>query len=74
MWMVHGKRLDGFDNEDIPSPPFDYLDDKNVLDYSHHSKRNIYDVDYLGHVMPPRDAVAGKAKGPNGQRVKLALL
>ena len=72
VWMVYGKRLDGFRNEDIPSPPFDYLNDKNVLDYSHHSKRGIYDVDYTGKVMPPPPAVAGKARGPDGNLVKVA--
>jgi mono/diheme cytochrome c family protein len=74
MWMVHGKRLDGFRNEDIPSPPLDYEDEKNVLDWCHHGKRRMYDVDYTGHIMPPADAVAGKAKGPDGQLVKVAPL
>jgi hypothetical protein len=74
MWMVHGKRLDGFRNEDIPSPPLDYEDEKNVLDWCHHGKRRMYDVDYSGHVMPPPDAVAGTAKGPDGQLVKVAPL
>jgi hypothetical protein len=74
MWMVHGKRLDGFDNDDIPSPPLDLEDEKKVLDWCHHSKRRIYDVDYKGNVMPPPDAVAGKAKGPDGKLVMVAPL
>ncbi|HZZ79017.1 MAG TPA: hypothetical protein VFE62_10890 [Gemmataceae bacterium] len=74
MWMIHGKRLDGFDNNDVPSPPLDLLDEKNVLDWCHHGKRRMYDVDYNGHTMPPADAVAGKAKGPDGQLVKVAPL
>jgi hypothetical protein len=74
IWMVHGKRLDGFNNEDIPSPPLDYDDEKNVLDWCHHGKRRMLDVDYNGHTMPPADAVAGTAKGPDGQLVKVAPL
>ena len=74
MWMVHGKRLDGFRNEDVPSPPLDYEDEKNVLDWCHHGKRRMYDVDFTGHVMPPQDAVAGTAKGPDGKLVKVAPL
>jgi hypothetical protein len=74
MWMIHGKRLDGFDNDDVPSPPLDLHDEKNVLDWCHHGKRRMYDVDYNGHTMPPADAIAGKAKGPDGQLVKVAPL
>jgi hypothetical protein len=74
MWMIHGKRLDGFDNDDIPSPPLDYEDEKNVLDWCHHGKRRQYDVDFNGHAMPPVEAVAGTAKGPDGRPVKVASL
>jgi hypothetical protein len=74
MWMLHGKRLDGFHNDDVPSPPLDLENEKNVLDWCHHGKRRIYDVDYQGHVMPPADAVAGKAKDPDGNLVKVAAL
>jgi hypothetical protein len=74
MWMVYGKRLDGFRNEDIPSPRLDYEDEKSVLDWCHHGKRRQYDVDYNGQVMPPADAVAGTAKGPDAQPVKVAPL
>lgn len=74
MWMVHGKRLDGFDNDDIPSPPLDLEDEKVVLDWCHHGKRRMYDVDYTGKVMPPPEAVAGKAKGPDGNLIKVVPL
>jgi hypothetical protein len=74
IWMVHGKRLDGFNNEDVPSPPLDYEDEKNVLDWCHHGKRRMYDVDFNGKTMPPPDAVAGTAKGPDGRPVKVAPL
>ena len=74
IWMVYGKRLDGFRNEDIPSPPLDYEDEKNVLDWCHHGKRRQYDVDYNGRVMPPEDAVAGRARDPDGQLIKVTPL
>lgn len=74
VWMIYGQRLDGFHNDDIPSPPLDYEDEKNVLDWCHHGKRRMYDVDYNGHSMPPADAVAGKTTGPGGQPVKVAAL
>jgi hypothetical protein len=74
IWMVHGKRLDGFNNEDVPSPPLDYEDEKNVLDWCHHGKRRLYDVDFTGNPMPPADAVAGTAKDLDGQPVKVAPL
>jgi hypothetical protein len=74
IWMVHGQRLDGFRNEDIPSPPLDYEDEKNVLEWCHHGKARQWDVDFNGHTMPPPDAVAGTAKGPDGKPVKVAPL
>ena len=48
----------GFANEDVPSPPFDYFNEKDVLDWSHHSKHRNFDVDYTGKIMPPPEAVA----------------
>jgi hypothetical protein len=74
MWKVYGRRLDGFDNEDIPSPKLDYEDEQSVLNWCHHSQRYKFDVDYTGSVMPPAKAVAGTFKGPNGQKIKVAPL
>jgi hypothetical protein len=74
VWMVHGKRLDGFRNEDVPSPPLNYEDEKSVLDWCHHGKRLLYDVDFSGNTMPPAEAVAGVARGPDGRPVKVAPL
>jgi hypothetical protein len=74
IWKVHGKRLDGFKNEDIPSPPLDYDDEKNVLEWCHHGKNKGWDVDFLGSVMPPPEAVAGSYKGPDGKLIKVAPL
>ena len=75
IWMVHGKRLDGFHNEDIPSPPLDYDNEKDVarlVPSRHHASG--CDVDYNGSVMPPPDAVAGKDKGPDGKLIKVAAV
>jgi hypothetical protein len=74
IWKVHGKRLDGFRNEDIPSPPLDYDDEKNVLEWCHQGKNKGYDVDFAGSAMPPPEAVAGTYKGPDGKLIKVAPL
>jgi hypothetical protein len=71
---VYGKRLDGFSNEDIPSPPLDYDNEQNVLDWCHHGKNKGWDVDFLGSAMPPPEAVAGTYKGPDGKLIKVAPL
>jgi hypothetical protein len=74
IWKVHGKRLDGFRNEDIPSPPLDYDDEKNVLEWCHQGKNKGYDVDFTGSAMPPPEAVVGTYKGPDGKLIKVAPL
>ena len=74
IWKVHGKRLDGFRNEDIASPALDYDDEKNVLEWCHHHKNYQYDVDFVGSEMPPKEAVAGTYKGPDGKLIKVAPL
>jgi hypothetical protein len=74
IWKVHGKRLDGFRNEDVPSPPLDYDNEQNVLEWCHHGKNKGYDVDFLGSAMPPPEAVAGRYKGPDGKLIKVAPL
>jgi hypothetical protein len=74
IWKVHGKRLDGFRNEDVPSPPLDYDNEQNVLEWCHHGKNKGYDVDFLGSAMPPPKAVAGRYKGPDGKLIKVAPL
>jgi hypothetical protein len=74
IWKVYGKRLDGFANDDIPSPPLDYEDEKNVLEWCHQGKNKVYDVDFVGSAMPPPEAVAGTYKGPDGKLIKVAPL
>jgi hypothetical protein len=74
IWKLYGKRLDGFRNEDIPSPPLDYDSEKNLLEWCHQRKNKIYDVDCKGSAMPPPEAVAGTYKGPDGKRIQVAPL
>jgi hypothetical protein len=63
VWKVFGKRLDGFSNDDHPSPP-----EPGARSLVHHGKpadknRHWYDLDYTGSPMPPPEAIAsGKVK------------
>lgn len=74
IWKIDGRRLDGFRNEDIDSPPLDYDNDQHIRNWGHHSHRARMDVDYTGSVMPPPEALTGTAKGPDGQTVKVSPL
>lgn len=74
IWKLYGQRLDGFSNDDIPSPPLDYQNEENVLDWCHRSKRHQYDVDFTGSAMPPPEAVAGTYEGPSGKKVTVPPL
>jgi hypothetical protein len=74
IWKIYGKRLDGFRNEDIDSPPLDYENDQHILNWGHHSHRVRMDVDYTGGIMPPPEAVAGTYKGEGGKLIKVAPL
>lgn len=63
VWKLFGERLDGFSNDDHASEP-----KPGAGYFTHHGERvdtdkfrARYDIDYLGSVMPPPDAVkAGK--------------
>ena len=74
IWKIYGRRLDGFRNEDIESPPLDYANDDHIVNWGHHHHRERMDVDYKGSIMPPPEAVAGTYKGPDGKRIKVAPL
>lgn len=74
IWKVYGRRLDGFRNEDIDSPPLDYDNDQHIVNWGHHHHRERIDVDYKGSAMPPSEAVAGTYKGPDGNLIKVAPL
>jgi hypothetical protein len=78
IWKVFGKRLDGWDNDDLPyeSIPGDPQSlrhkGKPVPDTPHN--REIAHVGYTGGVMPPPEAVAGTYEGPGGKKIKVAPL
>lgn len=74
IWKVYGRRLDGFRNEDIDSPPLDHDNDQHIVNWGHHHHRERMDVDYKGSVMPPPEAVAGTYKGPDGKLIKVQPL
>jgi len=74
MWKIHGKRLDGFRNEDVPSPELDYENEKDVLNWCHHSHRFRQDVDFTGSAMPPVEAIAGEFKTEDGKAIKVPPL
>ncbi|HZL87846.1 MAG TPA: hypothetical protein VFB96_05665 [Pirellulaceae bacterium] len=74
IWKIYGQRLDGFHNDDIASPPLDYENEKNVLEWCHQRKNKERDVDYAGSSMPPPEAIAGTYKTPRGQSVKVPPL
>ncbi|NIP92245.1 MAG: hypothetical protein GWO24_01720, partial [Akkermansiaceae bacterium] len=69
VWKIFGKRLDGFDNDDIASPPLDYHDRQDVLDWCHHGKKRERDVDFTGTEMPPPGALDGSFTTPDGTPV-----
>lgn len=74
VWKIFGRRLDGFDNGDIASPPLDYENEKNVLEWCHQGKNRERDVDFAGSSMPPLEAIAGTYKTAAGKSVKVPLL
>jgi hypothetical protein len=74
IWKIYGRRLDGFDNRDIASPPLDYLSEQNVLEWCHQGKNKERDVDYTGSSMPPPEAIAGSYKSPAGKTVHVPPL
>ena len=74
IWKIYGQRLDGFDNEDISSPPLDYHDPQDILEWCHRRKNKERDVDYESPAMPPPEAIAGTFKAPDGSLVKVMAL
>jgi hypothetical protein len=88
IWKIHGKRLDGWTNDDFPSlavrndPKSLHIAGKPVdkVDYNDDQKLRYYirdsatDIDYTGSIMPPPAAVAGTYMGPGGKPIKVAPL
>jgi hypothetical protein len=78
IWKVFGRRLDGWDNDDLPyeAVPGDprSLRHKGRPAPDTPQNREIAHVGYTGGVMPPPEAVAGTYVGPDGKKVKVAPL
>ncbi len=74
IWKVYGERFDGFHNDDIASPPLDYENEKNVLEWCHQGKKTERDVDFTGTAMPPPAAIAGTFKTADGKTVRVPPL
>jgi hypothetical protein len=76
IWKIFGRRLDGFDNEDLPSEPSPgagtlvWKGAAVDLDKNKH----LQDIDFDGKIMPPADAVAGTYKASDGRTIKVAPL
>jgi hypothetical protein len=78
VWKIHGKRLDGWTNDDFPTETVpgnpNTLQLKGQTVPNTPANRNRADLDYTGSVMPPPEAVAGTYKGDDGKPVKVAPL
>jgi hypothetical protein len=81
VWKIYGRRLDGWTNDDIPSVEINPGDrrfddftwhDKPLPAIKHHLLEG--DIDYAGSQMPPKSAVEGTYRGPDGEPIKVAPL
>jgi hypothetical protein len=76
IWKVHGRRLDGFHNEDHPHEPTPgsgtLVFQGNPVDVQKFKAQA--DIAYTGSIMPPPEAVAGTYAGPDGSKIKVAPL
>jgi hypothetical protein len=77
-WKIFGRRLDGFSNEDFPieTVPGDRTSvrfkGQPLPDTPQNKDKGT--VGYTGSAMPPPEAVAGTYIGPDGKKVKVALV
>jgi hypothetical protein len=74
IWKLYGERLDGFTNDDIDSPPLDYENEQNVLEWCHQGHNKKRDVDFTGSRMPPPEAISGEYKTPEGRTIQVPPL
>jgi hypothetical protein len=75
IWKLYGKRLDGWDNEDLPyeaipgDPSSLRRHGKPVADTP--QNRNLAHIGYTGGIMPPSEAVAGTYVAPDGRNIQV---
>jgi hypothetical protein len=78
IWKLYGKRLDGWDNEDLPyeavpgDPTSLRQHGKPIEDTP--KNRNLAHIAYIGGVMPPPAAVDGTYVSPDGRKIKVPAL
>ncbi|MDZ4781995.1 MAG: hypothetical protein SGJ19_17240, partial [Planctomycetia bacterium] len=77
-WKIHGKRLDGWNNDDfahetVPGDPRSLVH-KGQPFTATPQNRALINLAYTGSVMPPPEAVAGTYQGPDGKAIKVAPL
>jgi hypothetical protein len=85
-WKVHGRRLDGFRDEDFTTEkvPGDNTTlqfkgravDPRTWRFKDDPKQQAprFSLSFTGSIMPPPDAVAGTYVGPNGKQTRVAPL
>jgi len=78
-WKIHGKRLDGFSNDDFatetkPGDPDSLQFQGKPFASKNQSERRLVNLAYSGSIMPPPKAVAGTYEGPDGKKIKVAPL
>jgi hypothetical protein len=66
IWKIFGKRMDGLTDDDFPGNEVRHDSEQ----YAHRKQFWAY----RGGIMPPPEAVAGTAVGPDGRKVKVAPL
>ena len=71
IWKIYGKRLDGWDNDDLPyeaSPAIRSRSGSRASRLPDTPKnRELAHIGYTGGVMPPPEAVAGTYVAPDGK-------
>jgi hypothetical protein len=77
VWKILGRRTDGWTNDDFSSEAV--AGDPTTLQHKgqpvkDRNQESLSDLDYVGSVMPPPEAVAGTFKGPDGKPIKVAPL
>jgi hypothetical protein len=78
IWKLYGKRLDGWDNEDLPyeaipgDPKSLRQHGKPIEDTPRN--RNLAHIGYTGSVMPPPAAVTGTYVAADGRKIKVPAL
>lgn len=75
VWKLYGKRLDGWDNEELPYEAIPG-DPSSLRQHGQPTadtpkNRNLAHIGFTGGMMPPPDAVAGNYVTPDGRKIKV---